>query len=271
MEQMEFELCGELEDPNFNILDKSMIYEVKYDGIRIAWFRDRFINRNQNDVTKQFPEIHPEFNGVLDGEIVVFNGENGFKTDFELIQGRSQSIKEDLIEMNAKMKPATFVVFDVLEYNGEDLRTKPLIERKKYLEFVKGERVQVAPWYVGEGKKLFEWAKELGLEGLIAKPLDATYHPNSRNYWMKIKNRAEGVFKILSYKTTKGKLHGGFVIFVDTKTKRPQNVAVQGLIDRDTIRRLLEEGREVYAEVEFLQRTSSGRLRMPTFKGIKKV
>jgi bifunctional non-homologous end joining protein LigD len=98
-------------------------------------------------------------NCVLDGEIVCFNEEG--VPDFNLLQKREQIDLDILIEGRAKGIPATYVIFDILARDEEDLVEKPLSERKKVLD----ERVQdgehiVKIVYEGDGRKLWDEMKK---------------------------------------------------------------------------------------------------------------
>src|SRR5262249_10254217 len=79
--------------------------------------------------------------------------------------------------------PAAFVAYDVLELDGEDLRTRPLAERRQILETLiaeaTGTRVRIsalvedATW---EGRaRLWRTSRERGVEGLMLKRLDSPY------------------------------------------------------------------------------------------------
>lgn len=68
------------------------------------------------------------------------------KPSFETIQHRSLMINRYRIEVEAQKYPATFVAFDCLYYDGEDLTLRPLAERKEYLQraVTESERLAVS-------------------------------------------------------------------------------------------------------------------------------
>lgn len=115
--------------------------EWKWDGIRgqvIKRNNELFVwSRGEELITDKFPEyiilkdLLPE-GCVLDGEILPYNGE--MPLPFAALQtriGRKNVTKKQLQEA-----PVAFFAYDLLEYNGEDWRTKPLEERRRQLEAI---------------------------------------------------------------------------------------------------------------------------------------
>ena len=107
---------------------------MKYDGYRIVAYveggRARLVTRNGNDYTRHFPAIARSLEDwaagramVLDGELVVTD-EAG-KTDFQALQ--------NFLRDPSGKHPA-YVAFDLLAFEGDDLRDRPLAERKELLE-----------------------------------------------------------------------------------------------------------------------------------------
>jgi bifunctional non-homologous end joining protein LigD len=138
----------------------------------------------------EFKEIWKDVNAkkvVLDGELVIF--EKG-KPEFYLLEEREHVGDRTRIELLSKINPATYVVFDILFLDGEDLTQKPLIERKKILENVvkESERVLLSTYVVGKGRRFFQEVKAKGLEGIMAKRLSSSYQIGKRSKdWLKIK------------------------------------------------------------------------------------
>jgi bifunctional non-homologous end joining protein LigD len=92
-----------------------------------------------------------------------------------------------------------FYAFDVLWLNGEDLRSRPLLQRKRLSRKLigRGDRIRYADHVERNGSGLFEQACEWDLEGIVAKWKDGWYiADNKRSTWIKIKNpqytQAEG-------------------------------------------------------------------------------
>jgi bifunctional non-homologous end joining protein LigD len=87
--------------------------------------------------------------------------------------------------------PVTFVAFDILHLDGEDLTGLPLLQRKRLLDELQlvGPAWITNGWYPGDGDTLFQVCIELGHEGVVAKRLDAPYLPGKRvRTWVKKKS-----------------------------------------------------------------------------------
>jgi bifunctional non-homologous end joining protein LigD len=157
-------------------------FELKWDGFRALLARNgdfRVRSRRGWDMTKLLPEF-ADFpaSGIFDGELVAFA--DG-RPHFPLVCDR--------LLHGGRTVPLTFVVFDVLELDGEPTMRLPYSRRRALLEeFDLG----AGPWFVPEvfadGTALFAAACERGLEGVIAKRRSAAYRPGQRG-WIKVKNR----------------------------------------------------------------------------------
>ena len=163
------------------------IHEIKHDGFRILARRDgagvRLITRNGNDFTSRFPLAVdavtrlPAHSFLLDGEAIVTN-DRGLAV-FELI--RRQRHGED----------AVLIAFDLIELEGEDLRRRPLEERKRKLaKLVRGPHpgIVLNEIFEGDGEILFEHACKLGCEGIVSKRLGSLYRSGRSPHWVKIRN-----------------------------------------------------------------------------------
>jgi ATP-dependent DNA ligase len=114
------------------------VYERKLDGQRCLAVRDesgaRLYTRTGRQETAAFPEIvealerQATSDFVVDGEIVAFEGS---RTSFARLQPRIQLASAE--KARATGIPVFFYVFDVLEIEGENLRSAPLLERKRRL------------------------------------------------------------------------------------------------------------------------------------------
>lgn len=189
--------------------------EIKWDGVRaIAFFeggRMRLQGRNLNDITDLFPEIAPlaEVPGadgtILDGELVAFD-EHGVP-DFQRIQKRLSRSNGQSQELSAKNYAATFVIFDLLQCRGEDLKPLPYRERRKRLESLdlNGRSWQTPDYLVVDIESTLEATAEQGLEGLVVKRLDSPYREGRTNHdWLKLKNHLRQEFVIGGWLPGKG-------------------------------------------------------------------
>jgi ATP-dependent DNA ligase len=81
--------------------------------------------------------------------------------------------------------------FDLLEINGEDLRTSPLEQRKARLrKLLKNRKSGIIynEHLDGDGAVIFRHACKMGLEGIVSKRRDMAYRSGRAKSWLKIKN-----------------------------------------------------------------------------------
>lgn len=166
-------------------------FEIKWDGYRtIAFVADgkvRLQSSNLLDVTKRWPEVSELPSGVaarqaiLDGEMVALD-ERG-RPSFGLLQ-RGET-------------PVTYVVFDVLEIEGNDTTGLTYLERRRLLRelVTAGPHWIVPEHHVGDGAALLEASAAQGLEGVMAKRVESRYEIGRRSpAWRKVKNRRQQEF-----------------------------------------------------------------------------
>ncbi len=166
---------GDLKKPGW-------IYEPKLDGIRALCFVNKqmkFISRNENDLTKQYPEFtfRNAINAkecVLDGEIVGYNK-----------QGHILSFSE----WKTNEAYFAYVVFDIVQLNGKSLARKQLIDRKKILDAVIRQQKNLEKIvFTHDGPFLYKLMKKNHMEGVIAKDPESFYYSDVRSdKWLKIK------------------------------------------------------------------------------------
>ncbi len=116
--------------------------------------------------------------------------ENGVPA-FEKLRRRAMMTDPLKIQLAANALPVSYVAFDILNHDGRELFSLPLVERKKLLSQVvnETERLAVSRTIDGAGIALFEQAKAMNLEGIVAKRIDSLYRPGKRTKdWIKIKN-----------------------------------------------------------------------------------
>ncbi|HYF69639.1 MAG TPA: non-homologous end-joining DNA ligase [Ohtaekwangia sp.] len=189
------------------------IYELKWDGIRaLIALEDGKVTihtRNQNEVTKQFPELQVAdkafraTNALFDAEIVCLN-EAG-KPVFKNVINRLMSSGETNIEKLSKTNRVHCYIFDCLYLDGRMLVHEPLMKRKEWLADAvrQGTPYRVSE-FVEDGEGLFQAAKQHELEGIMAKRKDSKYFIGRRSdCWLKIKIRQTAEVVIIGY--TKGK------------------------------------------------------------------
>jgi ATP-dependent DNA ligase len=166
-------------------------YEPKWDGFRSVVFRDgdevEIGSRNERPMTRYFPELAAAFRAelpercVVDGEIVIAT-DHGL--DFEALQLRLHPAASR-VALLAGQTPASFVAFDLLALDDDDLTGRPFRERRALLErALGGARPPVHLTPVTTDRELaLRWFDEFegaGLDGVVAKPLDGPYLPDQR-------------------------------------------------------------------------------------------
>lgn len=167
--------------------DPDWIYEVKWDGYRAVAFMNEgavsMKSRNNKSFNEKFYSVYNtltkmKLNAILDGEVVVV-GTSG-KADFGGLQNWRSEADGDLV----------YYVFDVLWYEGYDLKALTLLERKAILENILPENnsIMLSRVFDTSGIEFLKAAKKMDLEGIMAKRKDSTYHVKNRTKeWLKIK------------------------------------------------------------------------------------
>lgn len=190
------------------------LHEIKWDGIRaLIALEDgqvRIRSRNQNDITKQFPELtvaDKSFRatcGLFDAEIVCLDKSG--KADFKKVIHRLMSTGETSIQKSVKTSPAYCYIFDCLYMDGRSLINEPLEKRREWLkDAIKPDTPYRLSEAVADGEALFEAAREHQLEGIISKERSGKYVPGKRSdSWLKIKVRNTRECVILGYNPGKG-------------------------------------------------------------------
>lgn len=200
------------------------LHEIKWDGIRaLIALEDgqvRIRSRNQNEITKQFPELtvaDKSFRatcGLFDAEIVCLDKSG--KADFKKVIHRLMSTGETSIQKSVKTSPAYCYIFDCLYMDGRSLINEPLEKRREWLkDAIKSDTPYRISEAVEDGNALFEATREHQLEGIISKERSGKYLPGKRSdSWLKVKVRNTRECVILGYNpgngdrsTTFGGLH----------------------------------------------------------------
>ena len=281
--------------------------EVKWDGVRaIAYCRPGRLElqtRNLNVVTAQYPEVRRlsrqlgARDAVLDGELVAFD-EAG-KPSFERLQQRIHQNDANLVRRRMKSHPVTYVVFDLLHLDGEDLMGEPYSRRRELLAGLglEGESWQIPAHSVGRARELLAASAEQGLEGIVLKRLDSRYAPGKRTgAWLKVKNLGRQEFVIGGWLPGEGRRRnrlGAILLghFDEDGSLRYAGKVGTGFSDRDLdeLKRRLEPlarqgnpfaGRRgpraanfveplLVAEIEFRELTAEGMVRHGSFKGLR--
>lgn len=275
----------------------SWVYEIKTDGYRaqvhIRQPRITIYSRSGYDWTDEFAPIAKAASqlkvrdAIIDGEATVL-GNTGLP-DF-------QALRREL--RNPQSKRLIYHAFDLLYLNGRDLRSVPLLQRKQALKSLLQDgpsALVYVDFLEADGGRVFEHACRMGLEGIVAKRVDAPYRSGRQETWIKLKCVKSDTFPI--------------VAFVEKLGARPRKIASL-YVGRWQGERLLYAGKarsgytettarelrerldplirkvsplsvpvkkpkatwvepEVDAEVEFSAVTDDGLLRAAVFKGLR--
>ena len=177
------------------------MYEPKWDGFRTLVFvgddgeAPYLQSRDLKPMARYFPEAVADLarvlppGVVLDGELVIVR-EDGL--DFDALSQRIHPAESRVRKLAAET-PSSFIAFDILAHDGRDLRASPFRERRALLETLLadvGPPAYLTPATndVVTARRWFEHFEGAGLDGVIAKPLDAPYQPNVRAM-LKIKHK----------------------------------------------------------------------------------
>eukprot|EP01022_Parablepharisma_sp_SALTPOND_P001061 TRINITY_DN105506_c0_g1_i1.p2 TRINITY_DN105506_c0_g1~~TRINITY_DN105506_c0_g1_i1.p2 ORF type:complete len:305 (+),score=77.27 TRINITY_DN105506_c0_g1_i1:478-1392(+) len=281
--------------------DPAWIYDRKLDGERCLVLRSgdkvELFSRNQKKLNAHYPELVDALRGqkasrfIADGEIVAF--EDGL-TSFSRLQKRMQIKNPD--RARASGVAVYLYLFDLMHLGGRDLR--PLGQRRRKsllreaLEF--DDPLRYVPHRNQQGEEYYELACRRGWEGLIAKRAEAPYHNGRTRDWLKFKCLASQELVVVGYTDPAGQREGFGALLLgyyrDSKLRYAGKVGTG--FDQQELELLanklhrLERKRspltqpvmrggvhwvspKLVAEVHFTEWTDAGRLRHPSFKGLR--
>lgn len=171
-------------------IGEEWIHEIKYDGYRTLCFRDkkgsRLLTRSGLDWSKKYSALQKECD-KLNVESIIFDGEIVWldKNGRSNFQGLQNSLEEE------QSSDLVYYVFDLLFLNGYDLRSMPLIDRKKLLKEVLQqsdvEKILFSEHWDESGKSVYQSACTNQLEGIISKDGNSHYVSGRNKKWLKIK------------------------------------------------------------------------------------
>ena len=182
------------------------VHEIKLDGYRvlarIERGRVRLLTRNRQDWTERFPAVAeaaaalPVKEALLDGEIVALDrsGVSSFQALQQGVEGKGGW-------------SLAYVAFDLLFLDGQDLRGRPLVERKKALaRLLRGRRgrLRYSEHFDAPGPEVHQRACRMHLEGIVSKRKEAPYVGGRGQAWLKVKCVARQEFVIGGYTDPEG-------------------------------------------------------------------
>jgi bifunctional non-homologous end joining protein LigD len=277
------------------------IHEIKFDGYRIVARveagRVRLLSRNGEDWTTRFQSVAnavaglPVSRALFDGEVCVVESDG--TTSFQALQN---ALGE------GEARAVTYFVFDLVHLDGYDLSAVPLLERKKLLARLLARRknnttLVYSDHVEGGAEAFYRKACEHGLEGVISKLATSPYRQVRSREWRKTKCLQEQEFVIGGYTDGTGSRtgFGALLLGVNEKGHGLRYAGKVGTgFSETTLQRLASKlarlGRakapfaevpvearrgshwvdpKLVAEVAFLGWTREGRLRHPSFRGLR--
>ena len=267
------------------------VYEVKYDGYRalsaVSGGRVAVRSRNDLDFGARFPFVADALKqlqigeAVLDGEIIA-------------LDSKGASRFQQLGDASADHR---YVVFDLLWLDGQDLRRRPLEERRELLESLLAHAqapLEVAERVGGSQEEALEVARKHGWEGLLAKRKGSTYTGTRSADWLKLKLLGSEELAIVGWTPQSkgapeigallvatrrdgnwryaGKVGTGFTDKVRTgllRLLRADEVTAPPVVDPPRMKGVHWVRPRHVAQVAFTEWTRDGRLRHPTFQGLR--
>ncbi|TMA54375.1 MAG: DNA ligase D [Deltaproteobacteria bacterium] len=277
------------------------LHELKYDGYRIGCRLDgrnvSLVSRNGKDWTDRFPDVCaaaaelPVRRALLDGEVAVLLPDG--RTSFQALQN---------VFSGGERANLVYFVFDLLHVDGEDVARLPLEQRKTrlaaLLRSAAQKRLRYSEHVVGRGAEFLAHACRMGLEGIVSKRRDRPYTPGRGAAWLKTKCIKRQEFVVGGFTDPEGSRLGIGALLVGVRvadgTLAFAGKVGTGFTNRGAqeLRRTLDGieqaecpftptppgslGRHAHwvkptlvAEVAFTEWTSDGKIRHPSFQGLR--
>ena len=290
--------------------DDEWLFEIKWDGYRaVAYIEDgklRLVSRNQNEFG-DYPELADlpkqvrARNAILDGEIVALDEEG--RSSFSLMQQRTGILSGGRRGPKRSGVPIAYYAFDLLYLDGYSLFRVDLEKRKELLKQIikTNGLLRYSDHFRGEGERVYEAAKQKGLEGIVAKRRGSCYLEKRTREWLKIKITQTQECVIGGYTDPKGsREHFGSLVlglYDDKQCLIPVGQAGSGFTEQthaamwqrlkkletdespfaakpESSRRIHFVKPELVAEIKFSEWTHEGqsgaiRMRAPIFQGLR--
>ncbi|WP_336759377.1 ATP-dependent DNA ligase [Paenibacillus sp. USHLN196] len=174
------------------------IAQVKWDGVRMLAYEDgqelRLVNRRLHERTAQYPELVTPRNlcsgssYILDGEVIALDPDTGRPSFYHVLR-RDRMSRPEGIAQAVHQIPVTYMVFDILFYEGNWVTDQPLADRQRLLH----EVLNTAP-HVQEVTNTLDAASLLTvmrqhqMEGIVCKDLTSSYGIQGKDQrWQKVK------------------------------------------------------------------------------------
>lgn len=182
-----------MEKRGLSLAARAYFFEPKIAGLRLLLFKTgsetRVFSEQGQDCTRLFPELHLaplEGSAILDGEACCIDPQTGAPA-LRLVTDRLRIRRRARAASFALHRPVVYLVWDILQYNGKDLRAKPLIKRKSILESVLKENrfFRMMPYFDGS-EALIAALQDTRAAQMIAKPKESLYTGKLPRDWLEI-------------------------------------------------------------------------------------
>ena len=196
------------------------LFELKLDGFRLlagAAGGQPFLRyRRGHDSTALYPEIDlalramPYRDLVVDGEVVVLDASG--RPDFGRLQARAMLARSRDIARACLTHPAILMVFDLLGFDGFDLRGLPLRDRKRLLRMLLADTgvLRYVDHVPERGIDMYASVEQLGLEGVVGKRADSPYRPGRSGDWVKVRSMRIDDFAVVGWTPPSSEGRTGF-------------------------------------------------------------
>ncbi|WP_339259436.1 DNA ligase [Paenibacillus sp. FSL R5-0713] len=174
------------------------IAQIKWDGVRMLAYEDghelRLVNRRLHDRTAQYPELVTPRNlcsgasYILDGEVIALDPDTG-KPSFYHVLRRDRMSRPEGIAQAIHQIPVTYMVFDILFYEGQWVTDQPLADRQRLLHEVLNSAPHVQEvTNTLDAASLLTVMRQHQMEGIVCKDLTSTYGIQGKDQrWQKVK------------------------------------------------------------------------------------
>lgn len=254
--------------------DGSLALQYGYNGTLA------YANRRGVDKTEIYPELSDKEKlntkglTITQGEVYALKGK---KDNFDAFLKRDLLKDPDKAKQRVNKYPLTYEAFDILMKDNNWMVNYPLSKRKLILDrtIPKGLKdVKVVPYFKDTRAFTDKMQKDKTVEGVVYKDLNSLYKSGKQNDWRKLKFRKEADVIFTGYEKGEGKRKGigalNAGVYDKGKIKEIASVGT-GFSDEELegIKQRLDKGERLFGQVEYLNLGSQGRLRAPSFKGLR--
>lgn len=272
-------LCEKTTESELPYLQGDYLANIKYDGERVLSIIENgqviMLNRTGKIVNSHFKEVEAELrklpNCIIDGEVISYNN------NFQRLQSRALTQNQTKQGILQKEIPCLYAIFDMIKFGEQDLKNKPLNVRLGFLDKLGLKKAVYLPY--GERKEgedtfntpLFvcsyipiqeclKIAKENKCEGIIIKDLNAVYENRRSRAWLKLKFFQEAEITLTKFTTNNAGIRA--------EDNKGNVVQISGEQAKPIAERLLK-GEQVSVYIQYLTMGDTGRMRFPSFRGVK--